>query len=256
MINAMAKKTAKKQQNESASVRERAYSHIRQKIAEGALAPGGPISELTIAKELRISRTPIREAIAQLVSEGMLQELNRGVIVTSLERQDIIELYDLREALEVHAIGRVAGRPIAEADVELVQRMIDGILALEKEIKGSARKVLSTAQMNQFIQHDLGFHRLLIRLAMNSRVLRVMNQTRLLINVFALERPGYSASDLQRIRGEHTAILQAVMKRDPVLAMDLLRKHIQLSCSERLDIYDFHERNSSLREPFPYAEQA
>lgn len=248
----MPKKTAKKREADSTSVRDRAYGHIQQKIATGALPPGSSISELTIAKELRISRTPIREAIAQLVSEGLLEELNRGVIVTSLKRQDIIELYDLREALEVHAIDKAARRHIAEADIKLLQSMIDGILVLEKALKSSSKKVLTLEQMRQFVNHDLGFHRLLIRLALNSRILRVMNQTRLLIHVFALERPGYSVSELQRIRSEHTAILEAVMKQDPEVAKDLLRKHINLSCNERLETYDYHERESSLRESFPY----
>ena len=252
MIRMMPKKASKKREADTTSVRERAYGHIQQKIATGAFPPGSAISELTIAKDLRISRTPIREAVAQLVSEGLLEELNRGVIVASLSRQDIIELYDLREALEVHAINKAAQRPIPEADHKLLQDMVNGILALEKELKGASRKALTPEQMHQFVNFDLGFHRLLIRLALNSRILRVVNQTRLLIRIFALERPGYNLTELQRIRGEHSEILDAVIKQDPATAAEVLRKHISLSCRERLETYDQREREHSLREQFPF----
>jgi DNA-binding GntR family transcriptional regulator len=248
----MPKGTPKVVDRESTSVRDRAYTHIQQKIASGVLAPGGAISELTIAKELRISRTPIREAIAQLVSEGLLTELNRGVIVASLTRQDILELYDLREALEVHAIQKAAHRPVPKPDGKLLQEMIDGLATLEKELKTSSRKVLTPEQMRQFVHYDLGFHRLLMRLALNSRILRVVNQTRLLISIFALERHGYTIAELQRIRSEHAKILDAILKQEPGVAASVLREHIKVSCAERLETYDQRERESSLREAFPF----
>lgn len=255
MMALMPKAPAKTIKRESTSVRERAYSHIQQKIASGALAPGGAISELTIAKELRISRTPIREAIAQLVSEGLLEELNRGVVVTSLTRQDIVELYELREALEVHAIDKTARRPVPEPDQKLLQEMIAGVASLEKDLKSSSRKVLTPDQMRQALHYDLGFHRLLIRLALNSRILRVLNQTRLMIRIFAMERPGHNLADLQRIRSEHTKILSSILNQEPERAAEALRHHIRLSCAERLEAYDQRERESSLREAFPFEEQ-
>lgn len=251
----MPKKTTKVTERDNTSVRDRAYAHIQQNIASGSLLPGGAISELTIAKQLKISRTPIREAIAQLVSEGLLEELNRGVVVASLSRQDITELYDLREALEVHAIDKTARRPIPEPDLKLLQDMIGGLQALEKELKSSPKKVLTPEQMHQFVNYDLGFHRLLIRLALNSRILRVVNQTRLLIRIFAMERHGYNSAELQRIRSEHERILDAILKQDPALATEVLRTHIRQSCSERLETYDQRERESSLREAFPFDER-
>ena len=79
-------------------MRERAYFLIQQKIVSGELMAGAAISEVSLAKELNSSRTPIREAIGQLVSEGVLEQIpNRGTIVTQFDRQDILELYELRK---------------------------------------------------------------------------------------------------------------------------------------------------------------
>src|ERR1700738_1426886 len=88
-------------------MREKARQHIQWKIAARELAGGTGGSELVIAKELGVSRTPVREAIGQLVAEGLLQQLpTGGVAVAQLSRRDIIDLYELREALEVYAAGK------------------------------------------------------------------------------------------------------------------------------------------------------
>ena len=93
------------------SAREKAYVLIQQKIARGELPPGSAVSEIPLAQELGSSRTPVREALGQLVAEGLLEQTpNRGAVVVQLGRQDIIDLYELREALEVYAVGKAAAR--------------------------------------------------------------------------------------------------------------------------------------------------
>src|SRR5271154_3066675 len=86
----------------------RAHALILTQMATGVLTAGSALSELSLARELGLSRTPVREAIGQLVAEGLLQRSNLGAVVAEATRQDIIELYELREALEVYAIGKVA----------------------------------------------------------------------------------------------------------------------------------------------------
>ena len=92
-------------------MREVAYHHIQRKISLRELRAGAPVSDVGIAKELGISRTPAREAIRQLVSEGLLESVaGRGVVVITLDRDDIRELYEMREALEGLAARTVAAR--------------------------------------------------------------------------------------------------------------------------------------------------
>ena len=118
------------------SVRERAYLLIQQKIARGELPPGSAVSEVPLAQELGSSRTPIREALGQLVAEGLLEQTpNRGTVVVQLGRQDIIDLYELREALEVYAVGKVAARTNTPQDLQRLQGFADQILALRDELR-------------------------------------------------------------------------------------------------------------------------
>src|SRR5690242_20693729 len=91
------------------SMREQARQHIQRKIASKELAGGSAVSELMIAKELGFSRTPVREAIGQLLAEGLLRQASGGgAVVAQLSRRDIVDLYQLREALEVYAAGNAA----------------------------------------------------------------------------------------------------------------------------------------------------
>ena len=110
-------------------MRERAYFLIQQKIVSGELMAGAAISEVSLAKELNSSRTPIREAMGQLVSEGVLEQIpNRGTIVTQFDRQDILELYELREALEVYAVEKVSQREIDSSDRQRLYGFVDRCL--------------------------------------------------------------------------------------------------------------------------------
>lgn len=101
---------------QSLSARDRAYQHIQRAIADGVLGAGSGVSELSLAKELGSSRTPIREAMHQLAAEGLLRPgANGGMVGAQIQRDDIIELYELREPLEVCSVGKVANVPLRPA---------------------------------------------------------------------------------------------------------------------------------------------
>jgi DNA-binding GntR family transcriptional regulator len=234
------------------SVRERAYLLIQQKIARGELPPGSAVSEIPLAQELGSSRTPIREALGQLVAEGLLEQTpNRGAIVVQLGRQDIIDLYELREALEVYAVGKVAMRTNTPQDLQRLQAFADQILSVRDELHESGRDKLSQGQMNRFIACDLGFHTLLLRIASNARILKVVNETRLLIRIFSIHREGHDVAALTKIHQQHREILDAVGAKDSTRAMALMSNHIRESQQERLAEYDEWEHEASLRESLP-----
>lgn len=234
------------------SVRERAYLLIQQKIARGELPPGSAVSEIPLAQELGSSRTPIREALGQLVAEGLLEQTpNRGAVVVQLGRQDIIDLYELREALEVYAAGKVASRTNTSQDLQRLEAFANQILALRDELRESGRDKLDLEQMNRFIACDLGFHTLLLRLASNARILKVVNETRLLIRIFAIHREGHDGAALSKIHGQHREILEAVRAKNSTRAMAVMSNHIRESQNERLTEYDEWEHEASLRESLP-----
>ncbi len=234
------------------SVRERAYVYIQQLIIDGTLAAGGGISELLLAKDLGSSRTPIREAMNQLAAEGMLEQSpSGGMVVAQLRREDIIELYEMREALEIYAVGKIARSPLGLADVDRLQHLIDEVLKLQKELEKSKKQVLDKAQMERFIGCDFGFHALLMSMTQNSRLQKVINDTRLLISIFAIHRVGHDIEQLRRIQGYHQRILDALVKQDVEGAMSAIAEHIQASQRERLNEFDRWKRETSLSQSVP-----
>lgn len=248
----MQKKTGRPAARDDRSVRQTAYLHLQRKIASREFPAGSALSELSVAKELGISRTPVREAIGQLVAEGLLEQIpNRGVVVVQLTRNDIVDLYELREALEVYAVGKAARHPLDPSDLRHLQNFADNITALQDELVKSGQAELDPAQMHRFVVCDLGFHTLLMRVAANARILKVVNETRLLIRIFAIRRTGHNVADLERIHQQHCDVLKAVSERDPDRAMRLLSEHIQNSQRERLAEHDHLERENSLKASLP-----
>ena len=234
------------------SVRERAYLLIQQKIVRGDLPPGSAVSEIPLAQELGSSRTPIREALGQLVAEGLLEQTpNRGTVVVQLRRQDIIDLYELREALEVYAAGKIARQQNTPQDLKRLEGLADEILILRDEVLGNTNSRLDANQMGRFIACDLGFHTLLLRMAANARILKTVNETRLLMRIFSMHRRGHDAALLTKIYGHHHGIYEAIAEGNSSRASELMSSHIQESQRERLVDYDEWEHESSMREALP-----
>lgn len=231
------------------STRERAYQFIQQKIVTGQLPAGSPLSELALAKELGSSRTPVREAISQLASEGILEQTaNRGTTVRQFTRQDIIELYELREALETYAVGKVARQKVSHSDHERLSGLVEEIQTLIEELTGRKKPMLDDAQMKRFMATDLAFHSLLLRLAGNQRIAKVVQDTNVLIRIFSIRRKCHDLKQLQQIYRFHHEILEAVFLGNGQAAISLLSQHIQVSQQERLKDFDHWERESSLNQ--------
>lgn len=234
------------------SIREKAYQHIRQLIVSGTLSAGSGISELTLAKELSCSRTPIREGMSQLAAEGILEQNSRGgMLVAQLRRDDIIELYDLREALEVYSVGKIAGLPLRQADKDRLQHLVDEIPKLKSELESSSEVKLNGEQMFRFLACDFGFHALLMSMTQNQRLQKIVSETRLLMRIFSLHRHGHDAQQLESIYQYHQHILDAVAEQNKEVAMRTLAEHIQASQREQLNEFDSRRREASLRQNMP-----
>ncbi len=234
------------------SIREKAYLHIQQQIANGSLAAGSGISELSLARELGSSRSPIREAMNQLAAEGFLEQSSGGgMLVAQLKRDDIVELYDLREALEVYSVGKVAELPLRPADKDRLQHLVDEIPRLKSELESSGKTALGSEEMQRFLACDFGFHALLMSMTHNQRIQKIISETRLLIRIFSLYRPGHDAPLLESIYQHHQRVLDAVANQDKELAMRSLAEHIQASQRDQLNEFDHSQREASMRRSIP-----
>jgi DNA-binding GntR family transcriptional regulator len=129
------------QKSTSRSARERAYLCIQQKIADRKISAGNAISEVALAAELSLSRTPVHEAIRQLLGEGLLEEDSNGsIIVVRLSRQDFVELYEMRVVLESHAVSKIAKRQLEKTDIERLQALAGEIKTLRNQLIKSGEK--------------------------------------------------------------------------------------------------------------------
>jgi DNA-binding GntR family transcriptional regulator len=230
------------------SARERAYLYIQQKIAGRELAAGAAISEVALAAELGISRTPVHEAIRQLLGEGLLEEDSNGVtVVVRLSRQDFAELYELRSVLEMHAISKIAKRTLAGKDIERLQAVAGEIKDLRNELVKSGKKNLNDAQMRRFEMADIGFHTFLMSMAENSVALKFFNKVRYLIRGFAARHAGHNAEALARVHNEHLDMIRALADGNAEKAMRAISQHIQASQQERMEEYAYWEREALVR---------
>jgi DNA-binding GntR family transcriptional regulator len=229
------------------SAREIAYLHIQKKIATRALSAGMPVSELPIAKELGISRTPTREAIRQHVAEGLLEQIpGRGVVVVKLERRDIAEIYEIRKALEVHAARAAALRFRETADLRGLRQVADRVQSLIQELRRSGHERLNADQMKRLEAAGIGFHTLLLQAAGNRRILKLVTGLRSLVRSFAMHRKGYAADQLKRIHQDHCDVIAAIQARDPDRAAAVMQAHMEGSQRERLEQFDQREQEAGL----------
>lgn len=233
--------------NPGLSLQEKAYLHLRGRILSGGLAPGTTISEASIARQLGNSRGPLREAVRRLTAEGFLRPApNGGSAVVEFSRRDVVEFYDLREALEVYAVGRAAEHGLAPGEMKPLKQLVDDVLRLRDELRASGKPHLDAAGMRRFIRIDLQYHTLLVRAAANSRILKTVADTRVLLNIFAIRRKGHSVGQLTQIHRYHGRVLAAIAARNAPRAMQLLGEHIRASKEERLKEFDERDREIAL----------
>jgi len=230
------------------SMRELAYQHIRERLLAGEMKAGAPISEIALAQKLGISRTPLREALGQLAAEGFIELIpNRGAVVRQFTRQDIVELYGLREALEVYAVAWAAAKPLAAEDFRQLSHLVESVEQLRGEVERSGRVRLNDAEMRRFFAIDIDFHTRLVAAAGNNRLLKAVGQTRVLLRIFALRCDNHGVGQLAAIGESHRQILDAVAAGRGAEAQQLLAAHIRASMAERLEAFERIERERNLQ---------
>ncbi len=209
--------TEKKEFSSSFSLTDEIADIIRDRILKGEYEIGAKIKETQIAAELRVSRTPIREAFKQLENEGLIDYIpNRGCFAKGFTQQDVDDIYAVREALERLAVERAVER-ITDAELRDLEEEWDLMEFYAK--KKDAQKVL---ELNSTF-HDRIYAS--TRSRFMAQVLRsyksYINKTRK--SVF------YDETYLMAILKEHREILEAIKSRDKERAVRAVSEHLESS---------------------------
>lgn len=196
-----------------------AYRRLLEDIRSGTLAPGARLRETELAERLGISRTPVREAIRQLETDGLVVHLPRqGATIRSLDHAEVVELYEMRAVLEGTA-ARLAAR--AASDIELAE-----LAALNAELE-QAPVGAAARELNRV------FHRTLIDAARNRFLIKSMSalqKTLLILGPTTLADPERAISAV----AEHAAVLAALRARDGTGAETAMRAHVEAALSARI----------------------
>jgi len=197
------------------SVNAQVLSALRAAVISGELAPGTLHSVQTLATQLGVSRTPVREALIKLAQQGMVRfERNRGVRVLLTSLHDLEEVFGLRLLLEPPAVGRA----VARLDAAQRRELHRAFAHMEKAARADDEFTM--------FEHDRRFHRVLLDASGNARLAGFVDGLRDMVLRRGVSTARGSRS-LDDIVAEHRAILDLVEAGDAVGAAEAMRAHIR-----------------------------
>jgi len=189
-----------------------AYNYLYENIMSYNLPPGSAIVEKEISDALKISRTPIREALKKLAGEGLVHYIpGRGTFVQDLSAQDIEEILELRELFE--------GTALKNAINDITDEEIDEIASLISSLDENSNH-------EEFYYCDRMLHNLIVKYSRNKRMVGFLNtinsQLERLRRISAM-----NPRRLEKSKQEHVELLQAIKERDLEKASHSLNTHLK-----------------------------
>ncbi len=203
------------------SLAERVYADLKTALHSARFEPGERLREEAVAEWLKVSRTPVREALRRLQSENLVVSTEHGLAVPQLSQNQIFELYAIREVLE-GAAAALAARHASPAEIEFLKQILEDQAAA----KNDEARLLST---------NKELHGCIYRAANNRYLVRTLQSLQ---------------DELAQLRGttfawphrppdalkEHTAIVRAIERHDPEAAEKAARHHVSAALRIRLQI--------------------
>jgi DNA-binding GntR family transcriptional regulator len=196
------------------TLRQQAYEQLRNKLIDGELIGGEPLSEPSLARELGMSRTPVREAIRQMEMEGLLEYAPRfGTVVRIPDETELADLYGVREALESYA-ATVAAERISEQELMHLEGLLAKMSDCIESFRVSGETVMQSGLLQKFLAADLAFHKGVISASGNEYISKLLDTTGLLMRVFFSTHWHYDAVSLAEANQFHEDLLKALRAHD------------------------------------------
>jgi DNA-binding GntR family transcriptional regulator len=200
---------------ESKSLGQQAASAIRTAIITGELEAGQIYSAPSLAVRFGVSTTPVREAMLDLVSDGLVEPVrNRGYRIIEAGAADLDEIFELRLLIEVPTMGRLAGSLNAENATRFSGLAADIVRAAEN------------ADLSRYLESDRLFHLGLIALLGNTRLVELVDRLRLQSRLPALESLARSGR-LVETANEHLELVDALTNASSRQVEQLMRRHLR-----------------------------
>jgi DNA-binding GntR family transcriptional regulator len=198
------------------SIREHAYLYLKKHILEGEYQAGDRLVERELAAKMNISRTPIREALFRLESQGFVKTVPRkGVVVSNISEKEVIEVFTILASLEVLAVKLAAQRIDQETQMELDQK-IQQLMDLGEQAE------------ENFNSEHIQLNRLINKASKSPKLYEILSGLIDYIHMAAnlgYETPGRRKESLK----EHIDIMKALRDKDAEIAEYLMRIHIENS---------------------------
>ena len=233
----------------SSSLSDVAYNYIRRKLLSEMLPAGAKVSEHALSRELGISRTPVREAIRRLESEGMLHQVaSSGTFVAESDRRALVDVYEVRMALEAWAVKKATKRMRAQQVLELgrlCEQMRDAI----RMFRDSGSPAMDGPALRQYLTADLAFHLLLLRVAGNRYALKLIGDVHVRSAIFGYRSHDRDLHHVARTWLFHARVARAVRQRNGRTAQFWLERHMRASLRGALEAFDTRGPHSSQPPP-------
>jgi len=190
-----------------------AYQQIKEAIMSNQFPPGSPMVERRLSEMYNVSRSPIRNALQQLIHDGLLTfSPGKGVIVPEYNTEDILEIFDIMEMLQTHAV-KYCIRTLDETATETLNVLLRHM-----------RSCIDSGDILSNTRWDQQFHRFIVSRAANKRLetmFEQMNNQQIRCIVTILDDPVHAENSYK----QHAAIRDAIVNRDEDAAIAAIRNH-------------------------------
>jgi len=208
------------------SLRQQVHDSLFQMLLEGRWPEDARLNDSAIAAELAVSRTPVREALIQLETEGLLSsDPHRGFFVPSLRAEEAREIYPILWSLEQLALFLAAG----------------SALSLRKTLDRLNSQPFAKSDSAAALQHDRAWHAALVEASENARLIRLATRVEAVSRRYASLLPSAAGAFDRRFR-EHAQIAEALATEQPARAFALLKMHWRAELDEVLAAREAREK--------------
>ncbi|MDP6087961.1 MAG: GntR family transcriptional regulator [Nitrospinota bacterium] len=202
------------------SIKTRVYVSLKKDLITGVIPPGGFLQEKELARTFGVSKTPVREALSELVKDRFLKLLPRkGYLVAPIEPQEVVENIELREILECSAI-QLAARRISPAELDDLTGLILPQPAVDNRLSHQD-------QFEAYATANIQFHQKLAAASGNRSLARAV--TKALEDLLRVIFLSYSLPNLEETGEDHLELVDCLRQRDADRARNVMERHLQVT---------------------------